>query len=129
MSAKSGKDGSCTINAVSCSITDWEFNPKANLVDCTDSGTTADYEAHLVGRKSGSFNLKGHVDLTGTPQLTTLAVGTVLSTINLIANGTKKYAIASATVETLRATTPIASGDPVGFDVTVKVNGAWTEFA
>lgn len=128
MAAKSGKDGSFKVATVSIGVEDWEFNGKANTPDVTDSLTAADVESHVVGRKGATFTVKGPVNFAAS-QTTTLAAGTVISTVELIANGSQKYAIPSATVQTIRVSTPIKTGDPVMYEATCLVNGVWTEMA
>lgn len=126
MANKSGKAGTCTVAASPIKIADWEFNGKASTPDATDSGTAADYEAHVVGRKSGGFTLSGYVDHAA-PQPAVLAAGTVIATINLTTDGTLKYVIASATVESIRTGVKISTGETVDWQATCKINGAWTE--
>lgn len=128
MANKSGKAGTCTVAASPVKIADWEFNAKANLPDATDSGTAAGVESHVVGRTGASFTLSGYVDHAAA-QPTTLAAGTVISTINLTTDGTLKYIIGSATVESVRTGCKISTGETVDWQVTVKVNGAWTDLA
>jgi hypothetical protein len=128
MANKSGKGGTCTLNAVPLILAGWDINKKANLPDATDSGTAADYEAHVVGRKGGEFTLRGWINHEAN-QPAILEPGTVLSTINLTTDGTLKYVIASATVMSCRDGVKIDTGETCDWEATVKINGAWTPLA
>lgn len=126
--AKSAKSGSCTINSVALLLSDWEWNAEADTPDATDSGTAANKKEHVIGREGCTVTLKGPLNFT-TPQNVVLAVGAALTTINLLADGTKKYVVPSGTVKSLRVGVPIGTGEVVGWEATVLVNGTWTEFA
>lgn len=128
MANKSGKGGTVLVNSVAVTVADWEFNGKADLPDATDSGTTAGYKSHVVGRKEATVTLRGYVDHTEL-QPTDLAAGTVLSTVHLTTDGTVKYVIGSATVESIRVGVKIGTGETVDWEATCKVNGSWTELA
>lgn len=128
MANKSGKAGTMTVGGSPVKIADWEFNGKANLPDATDSGSAAGFEEHVIGRKSGTFTVSGYVDHAAA-QPATLAAGAALATVNLTTDGTLKYVIASASVESIRTGVKISTGETVDWQATCKVNGAWTELA
>jgi len=124
----SGKSGTCTVAASPVKIADWEWNEETDLPDATDSGTAASKKAHVIGRSSAQFTLRGFVD-TAAPQPTTLASGTAISTINLTLDGTVKYVVASATVKSMRVGVKIGTGETVDWEATCVVNGTWTALA
>lgn len=128
MATKSAKGGTCTINSTAFKITDWRFDGQQNISDATDSGSSANFTEHVIGRRSGRFSLSGYVHTDALPNAQ-LTMGTPITTVHLTVDGTAKYIIPSATVRNIRVSAPIRSGDTLTFEAECEVNGPYTELA
>lgn len=94
----SGQHGKITYGSgpTTLGITDWTYKPMSNPLDVSN---TTDGRRRIagLGDAEGSFNV--HVD-TGATMEADLAPGTILA-INMFTDGTKKYAVANAIIDTI----------------------------
>jgi hypothetical protein len=128
MAKISGKGGTMTINSTPFKIAEWELSEEVNTPNVTDSGTTDPYTEFVAGRRQASFSCQGFVDTAAVPNSTVLP-GTTISTVHLTVNGTIKYIVPTAIVQSLQVGTPIGSGEAVRFSCRAVVSGSYTTLA
>lgn len=128
MAALNAKAGTMLINTIAFLVRDWSFDANVNISDSTNSGSTANFTEHTIGRRSARFRGTGYVQTDDLPNAK-LTLGTSISTTHLTLNGTLKYVIPTATVVSLRVSAPIGPGETVPFEFEAVVNGSYTELA
>jgi hypothetical protein len=93
-----GQHGKITYGSgpTTLAITNWSYKPMANPIDVSN---TTDGRRRIagLGDAEGSFDV--HVDTAATMEAD-LAPGTILA-VNMFTDGTKKYAIANAIIDTI----------------------------
>lgn len=128
-----GKAGSVNLDSVAVPITQWTANLDANLQENTDTGdydavSGQTWESYVPGKRSGTIDIEGNVDLTATTGTADMVVAKMLADdplpIELKFDQSTYFGFGTVILENVKVTSPVS--DNITFTSTARLVGPLT---